>query len=73
MDWKCLEFLGNMNWKERLLEHKELNTWVLADEGSNKQEQVYCLKPRKRQELAILDTAEAGSEIWAKTGSLLKV
>lgn len=67
MDWKCLEFLGKMNWKEGLLQHKELNTWVLAEEGSNKQKQMYCLKPKKKQELALLNTTEAGSEIRAKT------
>lgn len=26
MGWQCLEFLGNMNWKEGLLEQKVLNT-----------------------------------------------
>ena len=65
-DWKCPEFLGKINLEGGITRTERVESLVLAEEGANKQEQIYSSEPWKRQEWTILDTAEAGSELWGK-------
>lgn len=64
---------GYYKLEEGLTRAERVEQLVLAEGCANKLEQIYASEPWKRQELAILDIAEAERGRWGKAENLLKI
>lgn len=60
---------GYYKLEEEVTRAERVEYLVLAEGSANKLEQIYASEPWKRQELAILDTAEAERGRWGKAGN----